>query len=92
MLALLVLAAAFWGQAPPCQPTLAHAELPPPAVGLANLADCSITVDPTRLTFAGGECMVVLHEYGHLLGLGHSEDPNDVMYPVIRAPIWPCKW
>jgi predicted Zn-dependent protease len=36
--------------------------------------------------------MVVLHEYGHLLGLGHSEDPNDVMYPVIRAPIWPCKW
>jgi hypothetical protein len=66
MLALLVLAAAFWGQAPPCQPTLTRAELPPPTVGLANLADCSITVDPPP--FAGAECMVVLHEYGHLLG------------------------
>jgi hypothetical protein len=90
LLALLVLAAAFWGQAPPCQPTITRADLPPPIVGFANLADCSITVDPPP--FAGAECMVVLHEYGHLLGLSHSEDPNDVMYPVIRTPIWPCKW
>ena len=27
---------------------------------------------------------VVLHELGHALGLGHSDNPNDVMYPYYR--------
>jgi hypothetical protein len=90
---LLMLAAAFWGQAPACgQPTITGAELAPPVAGLADLATCSITIDPTRLQGAGAACMTVVHEFGHLVGYGHSLDPNDVMYPVIRRPIWPCKW
>jgi hypothetical protein len=90
---LLLIAAAFWGQTPACgQPTISRAELPPPVVGLADLSGCAILIDPSRLRGAGMVCMAVLHEYGHELGLGHSTDPNNVMYPVIHAPVWPCAW
>ena len=27
---------------------------------------------------------MALHELGHALGLGHSDNPNDVMYPYLK--------
>jgi hypothetical protein len=94
---LLLIAAAFWGQTPDCgQPTIATASLPVAArlevVGTFDPDSCVIVVDPSHFRFSGAACMAVVHEYGHLLGLGHSLDPNNVMYPLMRRPLWPCVW
>ncbi len=36
-------------------------------------------------------CTLVVHEYGHLAGHGHSDDPADVMYPLIDRVYVGCK-
>jgi hypothetical protein len=28
-------------------------------------------------------CVLIVHEYGHVLGFGHSTDPYNIMYPVL---------
>jgi hypothetical protein len=90
---LLVLAFAYWGQAPACgPPEVVFARLPADTIGLADYEPCRITLDPSLFRRPGAVCMTELHEYGHLLGLQHSIDPNDLMYPVLQAPHWPCKW
>ena len=56
----------------------------------AEINGCTITINGANarawpMTDATHEmwCDILAHEYGHLLGFGHAEDPADIMHPVV---------
>ncbi|XP_071401645.1 collagenase 3-like [Centroberyx affinis] len=62
--------------------TLAHAFAPSPGIGGdAHFDDDEIfTFSSTQVSFV--LFIVAAHEFGHSLGLSHSEDPGALMYPL----------
>lgn len=69
----------------PSGTVLAHTFYPPPnpepIAGDMHLNyDEAWSLDGSLQLYA-----VMLHEMGHALGLGHSDDPDDVMYPYYQA-------
>ncbi len=64
----------------------AAATQPPPGV---TYEWCELTVFADK--FPTGPCLqqeAMNHEVGHLLGLGHSEDLTNIMYPSLQASVW----
>ncbi|MET0557525.1 MAG: matrixin family metalloprotease [Solirubrobacterales bacterium] len=83
-------AAAYWHQTAPARcstEAVGYGQLPTPVLGQATVPSavesgpCEMTIEPglsNRL-----QCMTVVHEYGHWLGLEHSKNRLNPMYPVI---------
>jgi hypothetical protein len=51
---------------------------------------CQIRFNPEVAFTWPKFCTVMVHEYGHLAGHDHSDDPRDVMYPLYMGPIGVC--
>jgi hypothetical protein len=66
---------------------LAHAFPPPPLNDEPMAGDIHLDASETWELGAGLDLFtVLLHEAGHVLGLGHSDDPQAVMYPSYSEP------
>ena len=100
-LAAIAVAVALWGPAPcAVQPHVAELgtvvrdgqELR--VMGLARpttpWGTCEVLVDEGVWTW-GQLCSVMVHEYGHQYGLGHSPDPMNVMHETLWRTADACR-
>lgn len=60
----------------------------PDAMAWATVEPCQIVFDPAYFLNhkPSYRCSIVVHEYGHLAGLEHSDNPFSIMYPT--APVF----
>jgi len=78
----LAVAAAIWGGAnfatPSGLPDVVQRSLAPGRLGEARFPH-TIAIDARPLSW-DQLCMAVAHEWGHLVGRGHSSNPNSIMF------------
>jgi hypothetical protein len=92
----LRIATAYWGAPTPplCETTAVEfdATLPAGRLGEATMpvvpgTDCWMKIAPHP---AGvyAQCVTVIHEFGHWMGLGHSADPSAVMAAELNPLVY----
>jgi hypothetical protein len=90
LVASLAVAAMWWGPGPCQDPVVKVVPIRGPAIGAAWTDLCVLEVEPGAWLWKD-LCSVVVHEVGHLRGLGHSGDRRSVMYPRIVRTATACK-
>jgi hypothetical protein len=83
-------AAAYWQAAPALCSTESMTSIPSRGrvLGEGTVPDPTLS-GPCVMEISTGmnrrlRCLVVVHEYGHWLGHGHSPDRHNVMFPVVN--------
>ena len=98
-------ALAYWVWRPPCTHVAVApigaaeaASLPRTEVAYADVGNCTIRIERAVLSLYSDRreteiqvCSIIVHEYGHLAGQGHSTDPHNVMYPYVEYSYPPCR-
>jgi hypothetical protein len=90
------IAEAYWGRQPTQCSVIVKGDTPlPENAGEASqpfpgfYGPCIFEIRPGQDLEA--QCIVIVHEYGHLLGEGHSADPDFVMHsPPVRGSVPGC--
>jgi hypothetical protein len=80
-----------WAGLAPTINSVASWSSPLPATGdPTSSTDCDIVFNANGAFTWAKFCTVLAHEYGHLLGHGHSADGADLMSPVYHLPLPAC--
>lgn len=74
-----------------CEAWIIREPLPAGVNGAARREACTVLLSTGWTSWDYPKlCTIIVHEFGHLAGLGHVDDPAHYMHPTYVGPMAPC--